>query len=401
MSKIKTFFLKPFFNEQKYPVMIWFALAMVTALKLFLTFDKTKYNNYLIYKNVYYNTINEVSLYAENSALFLDSNHYGPVFSIIIAPFAMLPDGLGMVLWNVFNTLFLIWAINKLPLQSAQINLIFWICAHELLTSLLALQFNPLMTSIIILSFVFVHNKKEFWAALFIIIGTYVKLYGIVGLAFFFFSTNKIKFIGSLVFWSIVLFVLPMLLSSPQFIINSYQEWFTSLVHKNDLNGSLTSMQDISVMGMVRRIAHDSTISNLPFLIIGLIAFGLPYVRVNLYNNLQYRLLLLSSVLLFTVIFSSGSESPTYIIAFLGVAIWYAIRNKPVSKVDLFLLIFALILTSLSPSDLIPKYIRSHFIQPFALKALPCVLIWCKIIYEMLILPENSDTILTKNKINA
>lgn len=383
---IKKILTLPFFNQKKYSILLWLTLAVFSALKLFLTFDKTRYNNYLIYKNVYYNTVNQISLYAENPALFLDSNHYGPIFSIIIAPFALLPDGFGMVLWNLFNAGFLIWAISKLPIQKSKINLIFWICAHELLTSLLSLQFNPLMTSIIILSFVFIHNKKEFWAALFIIIGTYVKLYGIVGLAFFFFAKNKIKFIAALLFWSIALFVLPMLLSSPEFICKSYLEWFDSLVHKNDLNGSLTSMQDISVMGMFRRILQNPNLSNIPFLIIGLIAFAVPYTKYKLYDNLQYRLLLLASVLLFTVIFSTGSESPTYIIAFVGVAIWYVIKQKPISNLDVFLFVLAMILTSFSPSDLMPGYIRNNFIKPYALKALPCVLIWVKIVYEMLVI---------------
>ena len=383
---IKKILTLPFFNQKKYSILLWLTLAVFSALKLFLTFDKTRYNNYLIYKNVYYNTVNQISLYAENPALFLDSNHYGPIFSIIIAPFALLPDGFGMVLWNLFNAGFLIWAISKLPIQKSKINLIFWICAHELLTSLLSLQFNPLMTSIIILSFVFIHNKKEFWAALFIIIGTYVKLYGIVGLAFFFFAKNKIKFIAALLFWSIALFVLPMLLSSPEFICKSYLEWFDSLVHKNDLNGSLTSMQDISVMGMFRRIFQNPNLSNIPFLIIGLIAFAVPYTKYKLYDNLQYRLLLLASVLLFTVIFSTGSESPTYIIAFVGVAIWYVIKQKPISNLDVFLFVLAMILTSFSPSDLMPGYIRNNFIKPYALKALPCVLIWVKIVYEMLVI---------------
>lgn len=93
---------------------------------------------------------------------------------------------------------------------------------------------------------------------------------------------------------------------------------------------------------------------------------------------------MLASVLLFTVIFSSGSESPTYIIAFVGVAIWFSIKQTPISKLDWFLLIFALLLTSLSPSDLFPKFVRENYIKPYALKALPCVLIWFKISYELL-----------------
>jgi hypothetical protein len=67
-----------------------------------------------------------------------------------------MPDWLGMTFWNVFNTAFLIWAINKLPLKQTQINAVLWICSHEFLTTILSFQFNPIMTAIIILSFVFI-----------------------------------------------------------------------------------------------------------------------------------------------------------------------------------------------------------------------------------------------------
>jgi hypothetical protein len=137
-------------------------------------------------------------------------------------------------------------------------------------------------------------------------------------------------------------------------------------------------------MGMVRRFFQDSTIPNLPFLIGGVFLFGLQYLRINEYKEQAYRLMLLASVLIFTVIFSSGSESPTYIIAFVGVAIWFVIQPKPISNFYIGLLIFALILTSLSPSDLIPKYLKDNYIRPYALKALPCVLIWLAVVYEML-----------------
>ena len=145
------------------------------------------------------------------------------------------------------------------------------------------------------------------------------------------------KFIGSLAFWSIVFFVLPMAISSPEFILNSYSEWFARLVEKNNENTSLTSMQDISIMGMVRKTLNMPHLSNMLFLLPGLLLFGLPYLRFNMFSNKKFQLLLLSSVLIFTVIFSSGSESPTYIIAFAGVAIWFVIqeektkwRNSPV-----------------------------------------------------------------------
>jgi hypothetical protein len=384
MINIAHFFSLSFFTNKKYITAIWFLVSIISSLKQYLLGNSFKYNNYLIYKNVFFHTIHKTSLYATYPNEYFDHNHYGAIFSLIIAPFALMPDWLGMTLWSVFNTAILVYAINKLPLKYAQINLILWICVHEFLTTILSFQFNPIMTGIIILSFVFIKGKKDFWAAMLVMVGTFVKLYGIVGLSFFFFSKDKMKFIISLLFWAIVFFVLPMLISSPDYILHSYIEWFQRLVVKNSENSSLDSMQDISFMGMFRRILHNPYLSNLPFLIFGIALFGSTYLKISFYKNEKFRLLLLASVLIFTVIFSSGSESPTYIIAFLGVAIWFVIQEKPKSKMTIFLFIFAMVLTSLSPSDLIPRFLRENYIIPYALKALPCVLIWFRIVYEMI-----------------
>ncbi len=380
-KKTTSFLNLSFFNNRFIIISLWLMIAILSAL---IKLDINDINNYKIFKNVFFHTIDKLPLYAEYPLEYFDHNHYGPIFSIVIAPFAMLPNYIGIPLWSLFNAGILAWAITQLPLKSTQINAILWICFHELLTTLLGLQFNPLMTAIIILSFVYIEKAKDFWSAFFIVLGVFVKLYGIVGLAFFFFSKNKIKFILSLIFWSIVMFCLPMLLSSPDYIIQTYKEWFERLVEKNNENAGLNSYQDISLMGIVRRFFQDSSISNLPFLIGGVFLFGLQYLRIKEYKEVSYRLMLLASVLIFTVIFSSGSESPTYIIAFVGVAIWFVIQPKPISKFYIALFIFALILTSLSPSDLIPKYLKDNFIRPYALKALPCVLIWFAIVYEML-----------------
>ncbi len=384
MNKIINIFSLPFFTNKKYITTIWCLIAIVSSLKQFSSGNPYKYNNYLIYKNVFFHSINKLSLFSAYPIEYYDHNYYGPLFGVLIAPFALMPDWLGMILWCLFSTVFLIWAINKLPLKEDKINLILWICAHEFLTSILSFQFNVLLTGLILLSFAFILEKKEFWAALFIIVGIYVKLYGIVGLAFFFFSKNKLKFILSLLFWAIILFVLPMLISSPEFIIAAYKEWFGRLIVKNTENITLNSMQDISIMGIFRKIFHNPNIPNTPFLIFGILLFGATYIKIKFYFQKHFQLLLLSSVLIFTVIFSSSSESPTYIIAFLGVAVWFVIQPRPYSKTTLILFIFALLITSFSPSDIIPEFFRENFIKPYALKALPCVLIWFKIIYEIL-----------------
>lgn len=368
------------FTNRIFVTLIWFGLSFVAILKQVL---HQHINNYHIFKYTFINLVHQVNLYAQQPKYFLDSNHYGPLFALVIAPFTLLPDSLGAIVWVMLNAWVLYQAILLLPLTALQRNAVLLICAHELMTASFNVQFNPMMAGFIILSYVFIKNKNDFWAALIIVAGTYIKLYGIVGLAFFFFSDQKLKLILSLIFWAIVLFVMPMVFSSPGFVLQSYYDWYDSLVEKNALNATST-MQDISVMGIIRRLFHYPQLSNLTVMLPGLALFGASYLNIKSYRQIPYQLLILASTLLFTVIFSTGSESPTYIIAFVGVAVWYMNLQRPVSKLEIGLLIFALIITSLSPSDLFPKFINREYIKPYALKALPCFIIWLKIIYESL-----------------
>ena len=381
MQKITLFFDKPFFKNKNYISILWIIATFAAILPKFF---RDKFNNYLIYKNVFWHVVNQTSLYTEYPVEYFDRNHYGPIFSMVIAPFALLPDYLGLPLWTLVTTLLILWAVRKLPFESKTISVILWLCLNEYLITAQSFQVNPIMVFIIIMSYVFIDKKQDFWSAMLIMLGTFIKLYGIVGLAFFFFSKNKIKFILSLFFWSGVFFVLPMLISSPQYILDRYVEWYERLIVKNGTNAVLGSYQDFSVMGVVRRFLNDASISNTPFLAFGLLLFALPYLRIKAYANKNYQLLLLSSVLIFTVIFSSGSESPTYIIAFIGVAIWYVIQPSPKSKWIIGLLIFALLLTSFSHTDLCPKYIIENYVRKYSLKAIPCIVIWLVIVYQMM-----------------
>jgi hypothetical protein len=369
-------------NNEKTILWLWISLALFVSFKQY--FQAVPNNNYLIFKYTYLHAVDHLNLYKLYSHQYFDSNHYGPFFSLLIAPFALLPDYFGMLFWQLANILFLYFAIKQLPLNKAKIPIVYWIITHELLTAMFALQFNISIAAIIIFAFVFIEREKNFWAAFVIVLGTFVKLYGIVGLAFFFFAKQKPKFILYCIFWSIVFFVAPMVLFTPQYILQCYADWYHSLAEKQLQNASLTSMQDISIMGMVRRITGNAQISNLPFLAIGIVLFSIPYLRIKQYAAPIFRLLFLASTLIFAVIFSNSSESPTYIIAFCGVAIWFVVQENPKNYWVIALFIFALLLTSFSPSDLFPKFVRENYIKPYSLKALPCILIWGVVIYQLI-----------------
>jgi hypothetical protein len=86
---------------------------------------------------------------------------------------------------------------------------------------------------------------------------------------------------------------------------------------------------------------------------------------------------------MFTVLFSTGSESSGYIIALVGVVIWYTAVPWQRNRWDVALLVFVFVLSILSPSDLFPAYLRKEWVQPYALKALPVTIVWLKLCWEM------------------
>lgn len=376
---IKALIAKPFLYKYSTVCGLWMLLAILAWLTKYFP---EKYNNFLIFRESFWHAIQKVSLYGEYPAQYNDVFLYGPFFSIFVAPFAITPIWMGLLTWSISLSLFLYIATRCMPLERRQHIFIYWFCAHELLTALFMSQFNIAIAAIIIFSFVCIEKEKDFWGAFFILLGTFIKLYGIVGLAFFFFSRHKIKFSLSCVFWFVVMLITPMLFWGSEYTINQYVEWFAELTGKNDKN-AFSLMQNVSLLGMVRKISQCATYSDIWLILSGLVIFGLPYLRIHQYKYSAFRYTLLASVLLFVVLFSTGSESSTYIIAFVGVAIWYVAAPWKRSKTDIALMVFAFILTSMSPSNLFPKYLRVHYVYPYALKALPCVLIWLKLSYEM------------------
>jgi uncharacterized membrane protein len=376
--------------DKRFVYTIWFGVGLFIVLRGLISHQPP--NNYLIFKHNFLNVIHQQSLYTPQPEYYYDRNHYGPVFSLIIAPFALLPDGIGAVLWVLFNAFILFKAIQLLPIKNNGYLIIMLLCVNEIIAASIFFQFNPIVTALIIFSFYFIRKEQDFWAALMIALGTFTKLYGIVGLAFFFFSDHKLKLIASLIFWSVVLFVLPMAISSPEFILKTYSAWYHDLVAKNAENVS-SDMQDISVMGIIRRVFNYPGFQNIYVIAPAIAVFALSYIRVRCFKFEQYQLLILASVLIFTVIFSSSAESATYIIAFSGVAIWFMNLNRPVTRLEIFLLVFAIVITSFPFADVFIKNFSATYIRPYKLKALPCLLIWLKIIYETLTLKFSNEEI--------
>jgi len=320
---------------------------------------------------------------------------------MLVAPFALMPDVWGFLFWSLFSAVTLLWAVHLLPLSDKRKTLLLLFCSIEFANTVHNIQFNTIVTAFIIFSFVMVNRGKDGWATFFIALGTLVKIYPIAGIAFFIFSKNKKWFIVSGLMWGALFFVLPMLISSKPFVLQSYADWVHALQVKNAQNVDLNTTQDISIMGVCRKFLNDASIPNWPFLLFGAGLIAAVALRFKQYSSVIFRLQFLAVVLMMVVLFSTGSEHPTYVIAVTGALLWMFIQKDPFTRRNIVLIVLLLVITGLGPTDAFPKHIRNDIIMNYVMKAWPCLIVWFIMMYELLFkdfVTETSSLILMSDR---
>lgn len=369
----KIFQRTKFYQDNRFVLFLWVLITLIFVIDSWATH---RYNNYLIFENTFRNLLQQKSLYAWYPAYHEDANHYGPIFSVLIAPFALMHNWIGLLFWNLFNCFLLFKAIQTLPLSEDKKIVIGYIAIPCLIESMLNQQFNSGAAALMILSYTQINKGRGIWSALCIVLGTFIKLYGIVGLVFFFFAKKKPVFVLWLIMWSLVIFLLPMLFATPDFVVQSYIDWKNSLVGKNMIN--VSGGGDISIMGFFRQLLDQPRISNLFFITIGSLLFMLPFSRIASFSKGKFQLMILSSVMLFPVLFSTGAEDCTFIISITGVGIWYVKENNKVLKN--VLLPILLFITCNFPLLLFPTFAKAHRLS-LSIISFPYFLVWLRVIY--------------------
>ena len=361
-------------------VTLWFGLSLFAVLQV-VWLDKL--NIFMVFRSGFVHLLQQKNLYLLYPLEYGDVYIYGPVFGLLIAPFALLPVKIGAVCWVMANVAFLYWAISKLPVTRFYQTALLLLCSHELMNNSSWLQANAFACGCILLGYSFTRNKKDHWALFFIMLAAFVKIYGLIGLAFLPFSSRRLLFVGWAIFWSVTFFVSPMIISSGHFVLQTYADWWTALLQKDSKNIRLDDhyyFHDISFMGLIRRSVYPG-LKNKFVLIPAILLFCSQFRLWNYYKDFRYQLYILCSCLLFVVIFSTSAESPTYIIALPAICLWFFLQPTRRSTTLFFLVLF--LFTTFSYSDLLTPWFRKHIAMPYSLKALPACVIWCVIAYQV------------------
>jgi len=368
-------FAPKFYEDTRFVFILWICVTLIFVIDSWIT---NRLNNYLIFENTFRNLLHQQSFYAAYPDFHEDANHYGPIFSLIIAPFAALPNSIGLLFWNLFNCVFLFKAVQTLPVSQKDRLIFCYIAIPCLIESMLNQQFNAAAGALIILNYTQLNKSKGFFSAMFMVLGVFVKLYGIIGLAFFFFCKDKPRYILYSLFWALVFFTLPMIFSSPLFVTESYFDWFSSLAEKNATNVSGVGI-DMSIMGFFREIFRTQILTNSICIGIGALLFLIPYINYKFYQKKRFQLLILSSALLFPVLFSTGAEDCTFIISIAGVGIWYVLEKNKLLK---NILLPVLLITACDfPLLFFPEFSKSHRIM-LSMLSFPYFLVWIRVLYK-------------------
>jgi len=379
-------------SDKKIIVLIFILSSAFISTHLLLIHGKTfqeegkrytYYNNYQIFKYSYYHLIENKDLYKPYPEEHWDLFKYSPSFSLFFGIFTVLPDFMGLNLWNLLNALILLFAVYSLPDIDNRIKgMILLACLTELVTSMQNSQSNALIAGLLILAFGSLERGRNWASSLCIVLSASIKLFGILGFLLFLLFPGKWKSAFWSIFWIVIITLIPLVIIDFNQLKLLYSSWFHLLVNDH------SSSYGLSLPGMLNSwflIPVDKII----ILFSGIILLCIPFIRIRNFREYTFRLLILSSLLIWIVIFNHRAESNSYIIAFAGISIWYFTTKKvPLNTV---LVIFAFIFISLSPTDIIPRQIRLSFFEPYMLKVLPAVIIWLKITCDLLIFKVNNQ----------
>lgn len=381
-----------FWKKSRFLWAVYALLAVATAaLKLLQPpggIGHSSYENYLIFRNAPGNLLDFANPYAYYFNQTWDQYKYSPAFALAMWPFSQVPLAVGLPLWNLLNAAVLLAAILRLPvLRQRQRHFMAWLVLLELVTSMQNAQSNGLAAGLFLWAFIAFERGRLAQAGGWTAANAFLKILGGLSGLMAWMYPRPLRFVAWAALWSAVLAAVPLLFLPYAHTLRVYG-WWAELLR---LDHSMSV--GYSVQGWLQTWfgLHPPKMAVLGFGLLVLLGsiwrvrpaapdLALPFSTAT--NTVATRTWVWASLLLWSVIFNHKAESPTFVIAMCGVALWYL--HSPQGRAEKVFLGLTFALVSLSPTDLFPPYIRTHFLQPYVLKAVPCIALWGWVSWSLL-----------------
>jgi hypothetical protein len=327
-------------------------------------------NNFRIFRAASRHLLAGADLYAAYPAEHFDFYKYSPTFALLFAPFAYVPFAPAMLLWNALNAGALYVALGLvLPRRAATVARA--VVFLDMLGSLQNVQSNALVAALIVFTFAAYERHHTVLGSLAAITGAYIKLFPLAGVSFAIFHPRKSRVAIAVVAGMVLFALLPLLVTSPGGLLAQYASW-------RAIEASDSLHRGFTVMQMIEQVTHAG-LPNWPIQLAGILLLVAPVVVQRWrWHDWDLRRLYLCSVLVFCLIFNHQAESPTFVVAITGAAIWFAAIQRP-SRWEWALLGFVVVFTILASSDLMPRAIQRDFFDRYRFKTVPLIALWVEL----------------------
>src|SRR5438876_157261 len=90
-------------------------------------------------------------------------------------------------------------------------------------------------------------------------------------------------------------------------------------------------------------------------------------------------------------VFHPASESPSFVVAYAGIVIWYV--SSPPSRVRAVVMALTLLVMVVHDVDVVPRWVKYDFVVPYRIKGIPCLVAWFVMQWELLVTARSTGRI--------
>ena len=177
--------------------------------------------------------------------------------------------------------------------------------------------------------------------------------------------------------------VVPLLVTAPASLLMQYQSWLRieTLDAVPVVYGLHGGGLYAGLMGGLH-VWFGVDWPHWPVQLAGVLIVLAPIVfRRDRWSDAHFRLQLIASILIFAVLFNHQSESPSYVIAMLGIAVWFASSERALWRTAL--IVFAMLLVNGGSSGVLSRDLYQRVYLAYLLKTVPLIPIWIVIQLEL------------------
>ena len=368
-------------REEVLIIALYITIAIVTTLQH--TIGRANTNNFVIFRASFWHLLHGQDLYAWYLAEHWDLFKYSPTTALLLAPFAVLPFGISLLCWTLLGALALTLSVLALiPGRAGAAALL--IVLLEAVGSMQIAQSNTIVAALIILSVVALERNRVVGGAAAVIAGAGIKVFPLAAGLFGLLTPMRWRHVLWCAVIGVVFVLLPLLVTSPALLQMQYHSWFA--LQQND-----AAKVGSAWLGGIIELAVGHAILHGPVQLFGIavIVTSAWFAR-DRWNDAVIRRLLLASLLIFSVVFNHMAESPSFVIAFAGIGIWWA--SLPRERWRDAMVLMIVLMGSVGGSDVVPRHIRDEWHGRIQLKAIVTLIGWFALQYDIVQQLRTSET---------